>query len=67
LMPRGPRRDVITELFVALRPAWSVQREIDCEGGVSIIVSPLAQVSSPAFVLYEKAGVARASPVVGDD
>ena len=60
-------RDVIVRLSEALGPSWTVHRETDCEGEVSIIVLPLADDVEPAFVLYEKEGVARVAAVAGDD
>jgi hypothetical protein len=39
----------------------------DCEGEVSIVVLPLSDDASPAFVHYEKEGVARVATVAGDD
>lgn len=60
-------RDAIMVLSEALGPRWAVQRETDCDGEVSIIVLPIADEAKPAFVLYEKEGVARVATVVGDD
>jgi hypothetical protein len=60
-------RDVIVELSEALGPIWSVCRESDCEGDVSIIVLPLDDDAAPTFVLYEKRGVACVATVSGDD
>jgi hypothetical protein len=54
-------------LSATLGPTWGVYRETDCEGEVSIIVLPVADDAKPAFLLYEKGGVARVATVAGDD
>ena len=67
LLPHKPRHDVTTVLAKALGPAWSVQRQTDCEGEVSIIVLPLDDSAEAAFVLYERDGVVRVATIAGDD
>jgi len=62
-----PVRDVLVVLVEALGPAWSVRREIDYEGEVSIIVLPVADETDPGFLLYEKEGLACVATITGDD
>jgi hypothetical protein len=50
-----------------LRPTLSVERETECQGEVSIIILPIADESKPAFVLYERRGMACVAAVAEDD
>lgn len=67
LFEREAHCDVIVSLSRALGPWWTVLRETDCEGEVTIVVLPLVDDAKPAFVLYEKEGEARVAAVGGDD
>jgi hypothetical protein len=67
LLPREPARDVVEVLSEGLGPGWTVHRETDCEGDVSVIALPADEEAIPAFILYEKGGVARVATVRGDD
>jgi hypothetical protein len=55
------------ELAGALGPIWSVHREADHEGEVSIVVLPADDDPGPAFILYEKDGLARVGTVSSDE
>lgn len=55
------------ELAGALGPIWSVHREADHEGEVSIVVLPADDDNEPVFVLYEKDGLARVGTVRRDE
>jgi hypothetical protein len=44
-----------------------VHRETDCEGDVSVITLPADDEAIPAFILYEKGGLARVATVTGDE
>lgn len=49
--------DVIAMVSGALGPDWTVLRETDCEGDVSIIALPAEETGrTPSFILYEKDG-----------
>ena len=59
--------DVVTALSDALTPTWSVEREVDPAGDLSIIVLPECDESAlPGFVLYEDDGLVQVATVVGD-
>nr|WP_294524670.1 hypothetical protein [uncultured Rhodopila sp.] len=62
--PKHDARDVLAE---ALGPMWSVHCEADCEGEVSIVVLPDDDEIGPAFLLYEKGGLAWVGTVSGDE
>jgi hypothetical protein len=59
--------EVFGDLPAALGPMWSVHREIDYAGEVSIIVLPDDGYVGPAFLLYEKDGLVRVGTVSGDE
>jgi hypothetical protein len=59
--------DVTLALSESLGPTWSVDRETDCQGEVSIIILPIADDSKPAFVIYERGGIAHVAAVAEDE
>jgi hypothetical protein len=60
--------DVSALLSQALGADWTVEREIDCEGHVSIIALPEDETDgTPSFILYEKDGLARVATVKCDE
>jgi hypothetical protein len=59
--------DVVAALASALTPAWSVEREIDPAGDLSIIVlPPYDDPAYSAFVIYEENGFVQVATIVGD-
>ena len=59
--------DVVATLSTALAPAWSVEREIDPSGDLTIIVLPTGDGSvRSAFVLYEDNGYAHVGTIRGE-
>ena len=59
--------DVAATLSNALAPAWTVEREIDPLGDLTIIVLPTGDGSMhSAFVLYEDRGCAHVGTVRGE-
>jgi hypothetical protein len=66
LLPSKPTRNVLEVLSEALGPTWTVHRETDCNGEISIIVLPAADDAEPVFVLYEKDGLAHVATVCED-
>jgi hypothetical protein len=60
--------DVGATLTSALMPFWTVDRECDPSGDVSIIVLPAADTPAhPSFVLYEDNAVVQVSTFIGED
>ena len=59
--------DALIVLAEALGSAWSVQREVDCEGDASIIVMPLQDENLATFILYERHGLALVGINLGDE
>src|ERR1700689_4859215 len=63
----SPPFDVVAELSAALSPDWTVEREVDPAGDISIIVFPTCDdLERPAFVLYEDNGFVQVGTVRGD-
>jgi hypothetical protein len=59
--------DVAATLSAALAPAWTVEREIDPSGDLTIIVLPTGDGSiRSAFVLYEDDGRAHVGTITGE-
>ena len=59
--------DVVATLLAALAPAWTVEREIDPLGDLTIIVLPAGYGSArSAFVLYEDNGCAQFGTIKGE-
>jgi len=59
--------DVVATLTSALAPAWTVEREVDPSGDLSIIVLPVVDdPSRPTFVLYEEDGLVQVSTLLGE-
>ena len=60
--------DAGAALTSALTPAWSVERETDPWGELSIVVLPAADTTAhPSFVLYEKNGSVQVSTFLGEN
>jgi hypothetical protein len=60
--------DIVVSLTAALGPTWSVQREIDCVGEVSIVVMPVSDHPAvPTFILYEVGGQAHVGTIRQDE
>jgi hypothetical protein len=60
--------DVAAALTRALTPAWTVDRETDPSGEVSIVMLPVFQAQArPTFVLYEEDGLVQVSTFAGED
>jgi hypothetical protein len=56
--------DPVAALSAALAPVWSVEREVDPGGDISIIVLPVCDdAGSTAFVLYEEDGFAQVATI----
>ena len=59
--------DIVATLSKALGSAWIVQREIDCEGEVSVVALAVRDDETmPAFILYEADGLAHVATVKHD-
>jgi hypothetical protein len=59
--------DVLGALSAALSPDWSVEREVDPGGDISIIVLPTCEdPGCTAFVLYEENGFVQVATISGD-
>jgi hypothetical protein len=59
--------DVVATLSAALAPAWTVEREIDPSGDLTIIVLPTSDASiRSAYVLYEDNGCAHVGTIRGE-
>lgn len=60
--------DVAATLTSALTPSWLVEREIDPDGELSIVVLPDGENSDrPTFLLYEENGLVQVSAFRGED
>jgi hypothetical protein len=60
--------DAGTALTSALTLAWSVERETDPWGELSIVVLPASDTAAhPSFVLYEENGSVQVSTFLGED
>jgi hypothetical protein len=60
--------DVAAALTRALTPAWTVERETDPSGELSIVVLPAFETTPrPTFVLYEEDGLVQVSTFAGED
>jgi hypothetical protein len=65
--PAAPS-DVVAVVSKALGPDWAVEREIDCDGEVSIVALPtMDDAPTPAFILYEKGGRTRVATIRDDE
>jgi hypothetical protein len=59
--------DVVAELSAALPPHWTVDREVDPVGDISVIVFPTCDDPERlAFVLYEDNGFVQVGTVKGE-
>jgi hypothetical protein len=59
--------DVVAALESALAPGWSVERETDPAGDLSIVVLPAYDdPACPAFIIYEENGFVQVATIVGD-
>jgi hypothetical protein len=59
--------NVVAALSAALAPVWSVEREVDPGGDISIIVLPACDdPASTAFVLYEENGFVQVATISGE-
>jgi hypothetical protein len=59
--------DVVAALASALPSTWSVERECDPDGDLSIVVLPdRDEPAQPSFVLYEEDGLVQVGTVIGD-
>ena len=60
--------DVPATLTSALNPLWTVHREQDPDGDLSIVVLPFSETAAlPTFILYERDGMVQVSTFHGDD
>jgi hypothetical protein len=60
--------DVGATLTSALTPFWTVDREFDPSGDLSVIVLPVGDTGAhPSFVLYEQDAVVKVSTFLGED
>lgn len=63
--------DIVTALSQGLGSAWVVEREIDCQGEISIIVLGAgeddADNSLPTFIFYERDGLMQVATVTNDE
>jgi hypothetical protein len=60
--------DVRATLTCALTPFWTVERELDPNGDLSIVILPFSDTTVlPGFVLYEKDGLVQVSTFLGED
>jgi hypothetical protein len=63
----SPPFDVAAELSAALPPGWTVRREVDPVGDISIIVFPTCDdPRQSTFVLYEENGFVQVGIVTGE-
>jgi hypothetical protein len=59
--------DVGAALASALMPLWTVDREVDPSGDLSVIILPVNDIAvHPSFVLYEEDAVVQVSTFLGD-
>lgn len=62
------RFDVADVLISELTPGWTVEREVDPSGELSIVVLPMLDTAArPSFVLYEEDGLVQVSIFRGED
>jgi hypothetical protein len=60
--------DVGATLASALTPFWTIDREFDPSGDLSVIVLPAGVTATrPSFILYEANAVVHVSTFVGDE
>jgi hypothetical protein len=60
--------DVGATLASALTPAWTVEREVDPFGDLSLVMLPACGTPArPTFVLYEEDGLVQVSTFFGED
>jgi hypothetical protein len=60
--------DVGATLKSALAPLWTVDREFDPSGDLSVIVMSVSDTAAhPSFVLYEENAVVKVSTFLGDN
>ncbi len=60
--------DVGAALASALTPFWTIERELDPFGDLTVIVLPVDDATArPCFILYEADAVVQVSTFVGDD
>jgi hypothetical protein len=60
--------DVGATLTSALTPFWTVDREADPSGDISVIVLPAGDTAArPSFVLYEQDAAVQVSTFLGED
>ncbi len=60
-------REAVEMLTEALAPVWTVYKETDYQGEVSIIALPADDNDVPAFILFEKNGRPHMAKVRGDE
>jgi hypothetical protein len=61
------RFDVLAVLAASLKPDWEVERMVDPNGDISVIVLPTGDdLTQPNFVLYEKDGLVEVATIIGD-
>jgi hypothetical protein len=59
--------DVVAALASALPSCWTVEREADPDGDLSIVVLPdCDEPAQPSFVLYEEDGFVQVATVIAD-
>jgi hypothetical protein len=59
--------DVAAALTEAVTPAWTVEREVDPDGNLFIVVLPAYDDPvRPAFILYEENGLAEVGTTVSE-
>src|ERR1700712_3131673 len=59
--------DVVAALSAHLQPFWDIERAIDPDGELSIIVAPTGDdLTQSGFVLYEKDGFVEVAAIFGD-
>ena len=60
--------DVGNALASALAPFWTIERELDPFGDLTVIVLPVSDTDArPSFILYEADGLVQVSTFVCDD
>jgi hypothetical protein len=61
------RFDVVAALTSALPACWTVEREFDPDGDLSIVVFPTCdEPAQPSLVLYEDNGFVAVATIIGD-
>jgi hypothetical protein len=59
--------DVVAALSTSLAPFWDIERTIDPDGELSIIVAPAGDdLAQSGFILYEKDGFVEVATIFGD-